>query len=78
MSSDIGQNWDGGISDFRISGKSYIKENCHNSRTSNDTDMKREPKTKPEKKTWQPWHGKIDDDALSSNCDAIVTFFISD
>ena len=40
--------------------------------------MKREPKTKPEKKTWQPWHGKIDDDALSSNCDAIVTFFISD
>ena len=34
----IGQNSDGGISDFRISGQSLIKENCHN--TSNGIDMK--------------------------------------
>ena len=27
---DIGQNSDGGISDFRISGQSLIKENCRN------------------------------------------------
>ena len=37
---DIGQNSDGGISDFRISGQSLIKENYHNSRTSDDIDMK--------------------------------------
>ena len=33
QSPDIGQNSDGGISDFRISGQSFINENCHNSRT---------------------------------------------
>ena len=37
---DIGQNSDGGISDFRNSGQSLIKENCHNSKTSDDIDMK--------------------------------------
>ena len=31
---------DGGISDIQISGQSLIKENCHNSRTSDDIDMK--------------------------------------
>ena len=36
QSPDIGQNSDGGISNFRISGRSIIKENCHNSRTSDD------------------------------------------
>ena len=36
---DIGQNSEGGISDFRISGQSLIKENCHNSRTSDDIDV---------------------------------------
>ena len=35
-----------GISDFRISGQSLIKENCHNSRTSDDIDMKLRPVTK--------------------------------
>ena len=34
------RNSDGGISDFRISGKSLINKNCHNSRTSDDFDMK--------------------------------------
>ena len=47
---DIGQNPDGGISDFRISGQSFIKENCHNSRTSDDIDMKLGPVTKLDKK----------------------------
>ena len=49
-SPDIGQNSDGGISDFRIPGQSLIKENCHNSRTSGDIDMKLGPVTKPDKR----------------------------
>ena len=40
QSPDIGQNSDGCISDFQISGQSLIKENCHNSRTSDDIDKK--------------------------------------
>ena len=31
QSPDIGQNSDGGISDFRIPGQSLTKRNCHNS-----------------------------------------------
>ena len=50
QSSDIGQNSDEGISDFRISGQSLIKENCHNSRTSDDIDMKLGPVTKLDKR----------------------------
>ena len=33
-------NSDGGIPYFRISGQSLLKENCHNSRTSDDIDIK--------------------------------------
>ena len=40
QSPDIEQNSNGVISDFRISGQSLIKENCHNSRTSHDIDCK--------------------------------------
>ena len=40
QSPDIGQNSDGDISDFQISGQSLIKENCLNSRTNVDIDMK--------------------------------------
>ena len=61
QSPDIGQNSDVGISDFRDSGQSLIKENCHNSRTSTDIDMKLAPVTKLDKrnktmskKIW-PW-----------------------
>ena len=43
---DTGQESDGGISDFRISGHSLIKENCHNSKTSDDIDIKLGPVTK--------------------------------
>ena len=46
QSPDIEQNSDEGISDFRIFGQSLIKENCHNSRTSDDIDMKLGPVTK--------------------------------
>ena len=47
---DIGQNSDGGTSDFRISGQSLIKENGHNSRTSDDIDMNLGPLTKLDKR----------------------------
>ena len=43
QSPDAGQNSDGGISDFWISGQSLIKRNCHNSRTSDDINMKLGP-----------------------------------
>ena len=36
QSPDIGQNSDGGISDFRISGQSLINKNCYNSSASNN------------------------------------------
>ena len=39
QSPDIGQNSEGCNSDFRISGQSFIKENCHNSRSIDDIDM---------------------------------------
>ena len=50
QSPNIGQNSDVGISDFRISGQSLIKENYHNSRTSDDTDMKLGAVTKIDKR----------------------------
>ena len=50
QSPDIRQNSDEGISDFRISGQSLIKENCHNFRTSDNTDMKLGPVTKLDKR----------------------------
>ena len=50
QSPDTGQNSDGGISGFRISGQSLIKENCHNSRTSDDIDMKLGPVPKLDKR----------------------------
>ena len=53
QSPDIGQNSDGGISDFRISGESLIKENYHNSRTSEDVDMKLGPATRDKRKEKQ-------------------------
>ena len=46
QSPDIGQNSDEGISNFQISGQSLIKQNCHNSRTSDEIDMKLGPVTK--------------------------------
>ena len=50
QSPDIEQNSDGGISNFQISDQSLIKENCCNSRTSDDIDMKLGPVTKLDKR----------------------------
>ena len=75
QSLDIGQNSDWGISDFWISGQSLIKENCHNSRTIDDIDMKLGPVTKLDK--WnKKTSEKIDVDVVSENCDVIAIFRI--
>ena len=74
QSPDIGQNSDGGIPDFQISGQSLIKENCHNSRTSDDIDMKLEPVTKLDKR--KQGQKKFDYDVISENCDVIIIFLI--
>ena len=75
QSPDIGQNSYRGISDFRISCQSFIKENCHNSRTSDDIDMKLGPVTKLDKRN-KTTSKKIDVDVMSENCDVIVIFRI--
>ena len=67
---------DWGISDFRISGQSLIKDDCHNSRTSDDTDMKLRPVTKLDKRN-KTTSKKFDVDVVSENCDVIVIFRIS-
>ena len=65
------------ISNFQISGQTLIKRNCHNARTNNDIDIKLGPVTKIDwrnKKKRQ----KVDDDAISSNCDVTAIFLIYD
>ena len=74
QSPDIGEKSDGGISDFRISGQFLIKENCYNSRTSDDIDMKLGPVTKLDKRN-KTTSKKFDNDIMSENCDVIVIFF---
>ena len=72
-SPDIKQNLDEGISDFRISGQSFINENCHNSITSHNIDMKLGPLTKLDK-TNTTTSKKFNDGVMSENCDVIVFF----
>ena len=72
---DIGQNSEEGISDFQIYGQSLIIENCHNSRTSNDIDMKLGPVTKLNKKN-KTTSKQFDNDAMWANFDVIVIFVI--
>ena len=50
QSLDIAKHFDGGFSNFRISIESLIKRNCHNSRTSDDIDIKLGSATKLDKK----------------------------
>ena len=71
----LGKNPDEGISDFRISDQSLIKENCDNSRTSDDIDMKLGPVAKFDKRN-KTTSKKIDDDVMSENCDVILIFLI--
>ena len=62
-----------GISDFWISGQSLIKVNYHNSRTSDDIDMKLGPVTKLDKRN-KITSKKFDSDVMSANCDVIFIF----
>ena len=71
----IGQNSDSGISNYRISGQSFIKENCHNSRNSDDIDMKHGPVTKLDRRN-KTTSKKFDVYIMSENCDVIVIFQI--
>ena len=71
QSPDIRQNLDGRTSEFKISGQFLIKENCQNSGTSNDIDMKAGPETKLDKGN-KTTLDKTDDDVMSANCDVIV------
>ena len=64
-----------GISDFRISGQSFINENCHNSRTSDDIDFKLGQVTKLDKRN-KTTLKNLDDDVMSADCDVIVIFLI--
>ena len=73
QSPDIGQNSDGVFSDFRISGQSLVKVNCHNSKTSDDIGMKPKPVTKRDKRNKNNVK-KINDEVMSVNCDVIVIF----
>ena len=67
------QNW--GISDFRISGQSFLKTNCHNSRTSDDIDMNLGPVTKLDKRN-KTMTETVDNDTVLNKCDSIATFSI--
>ena len=71
QSPDIGKNSDVGISDFRFSGQSLIKENCHNSRTRDDIDMKFGSVTKLDRRD-KTTSKRIDVDVMSENYDVIV------
>ena len=56
---------------FRISGQSLIKENCHNSRTSDNIDLKLRQVTRIGKRNTTT-SKKIDKDFMPANCDVIV------
>ena len=72
-SPDIGQNSDGGIPDFGISGQTLIKVNCHNSKTNDDIKMKLGSITKLDKRN-KTTSKQFDDDVVSANCDVIAIF----
>ena len=52
-----------------------MNKHCHNSRTSNNIDMKLGPVTKLDKRNTAT-SKKFDDVAMSANCDKIVIFSI--
>ena len=64
LSLDIGKSSDRGISDFRVSVQFFINENCHNSRTSHDIDMKLPPVTMLDKRNTAT-SKTIDNDVIS-------------
>ena len=66
----LGKTQDGDISNFRNSGQSLIKENCH-SRTIDDIDIKLGPVIKLDKRN-KATSKKFDDDVMPENYDVIV------
>ena len=69
----LGKKSGRGISDFRISDQSLVKENCQNSRTGDGIDMKIGPVTKLDernKTTPKRFKGSV----MSDYCDVIVIF----
>ena len=71
---DIEQNSDGCISDFGIPGQSLIKENYHNSRTSDDIDMKLGPVMKLDTRN-KATSKKIDDDVMLADLTSLWFFW---
>ena len=69
QSPDIGQNSDGGIFNFWISGQSLMKENYHNFRASDDIDMKLGAVAKIDKRN------KMSKKLMMITCGMIVTSF---
>ena len=53
-----------------------MNENCHNSRTSHDIDMKLGPLTKAEKSNTATSKKKMDNDVMAEDFDVIVFFTI--
>ena len=72
----MGKTHDRGISYFQISGQSLTKENCHNSRTSDDIDMKLGPVTKLNKRN-KTMSKNFDNDVISGNCDIVIFWIFS-
>ena len=73
QSSDIGQNPEEAISNFRISGQSFIKTNCHKSGISCDIDMKIVPVTKSDNSNKRT-SKKIDGGFMLKKCEVIAIF----
>ena len=69
----IGQNSDGDISDFQIFVQPFIIENCDNSRTSHDIDIKPGLVIKLDKRNSTP-SKKFDKGVMSTKFDIIVFF----
>ena len=65
----------GCISDFWISGQFLIKENCHNSRTSDNIGIKLGPVTEIYNRN-KATSKEFGDDVMLTNCDVIVIFLI--
>ena len=58
---------------FWLSRQSFINKNCHNSRTSHDSNMKFRPVTKPHRRTTAT-SKKFVNNGISANGDVIVFF----
>ena len=73
QSLDIGQNSEEVFPSFWISGQFLLKENCHNSRTSDNIDMKLGPVTEIDKRNKTTFKN-IGDDFDPNKILSIITF----